>query len=77
MPLARLERTRESYRCHRSLVIVPWQHCDCKNCSFARLMHTRMRAGLTSGGYASYAEMLADEGFGSWFMVADVDGPKP
>lgn len=50
MPDKRLERNRAQYRCNRSFVLVPWQHCDCNACAFARLMLSRMRAGLAPDG---------------------------
>lgn len=36
MPDGRLENTRKSYRCGRSFVIIPWPHCDCRGCNYAR-----------------------------------------
>jgi len=36
MPEARLQKTRESYRCGRSFVLTPWLHCDCRHCDYAR-----------------------------------------
>ncbi len=38
MPDQRLERLRASYRCGRSFVLEPWEHCDCRGCTFARHM---------------------------------------
>lgn len=40
------------------MVLVPWQHCDCKACAFARLMLWRMRARLAPDG-RPYTELLS------------------
>lgn len=63
MPEERHERTREAYRCGRSFILVPWQHCDCTGCKFARLMHARMRAGLAPDGKPYGASLLGPDWF--------------
>lgn len=35
MPERRLQKTRDSYRCGRTMVIVPWTHCPCDGCRYA------------------------------------------
>ena len=69
MSEARLERCRASYRCNRSFILVPWPHCDCRGCAFARTLLRNMQRGLAPNGQ-TYAEWFG-RGGQDWYADAE------
>lgn len=69
MPDARLQRTRETYRCGRSFVLIGWKHCDCRACAFANKANRAMREGITPAVFMD-ADRAVD--LGRWLVDPEV-----